>query len=142
MKLGYVHGTGDEFDAYFPHLPKNTDEMRQTSMYSNPIFPISEDNCMHAYSGCPGCAAIIGYGSIMQMEMSGMAICPYCEFRASSLGSVASASSSISNGYEYHYAIVEKAAEDYKEAKAKAAPINAKVKNFAENAFQKIKDLI
>lgn len=142
MQQAYVHDTGDEFDAYFPHLPKNTDEMRQTSMYTAATFPISSDNCMHAYDGCPGCVGIIGYGSIMQMEASGMQMCPYCEFRASSLGSVASASSSISNGYEYHYAIVEKAAADYKEAKAKAAPINAKIKNFAEGVFQKIKDFI
>lgn len=57
----YVIDTGDTFQANFPHLPKNTDEMRQTSMYTNVSFPISDGNCMHAYSGCPGCSGISGY---------------------------------------------------------------------------------
>lgn len=142
MSQGYVYDDGDNFNAYFPHLPKNTDEMRQTSMYTNVAFPISDDNCMHAYSGCPGCTNISSWGTISQMESASLPTCPYCEFRASSLGSVASASSSINNGYEYHYSIVENASKDYQAAREKAAPLNKKVKNFAEGVFGKLKDLI
>ena len=105
--------------------------MKQTTMYTNVSFPISDGNCMHAYSGCPGCNGISGYGTLMMMENSGGFVeCPYCKFRASSLGSVASASTSINNGFEYHYKIVEEAARDYQKAKEEAekaaAEINAK----------------
>lgn len=58
------------------------------------------------------------------------------------MGSVAAASTSIDNGFEYHYAVVEQEAKKYKEAKDKAAPLNAKVKNFANGIFSKLKDLI
>lgn len=141
MNSAYVIESGDYFNAYFPHLPKNTDEMRQTEMYTNVWFPISDDGCMHAYSNCPGCLTLSNWGTIQQMEAWSLPICPYCEFRASSLGSVASASSSINNGYEYHYSIVENAAKEYQAAREAAAPLNQKVKGFAEGIFQKIKDI-
>lgn len=60
MKRGYVIDNGDSFEAYFPHLPKNTEEMKQTSMYTNVTFPVSGGNCMHAYTGCPGCDGVTG----------------------------------------------------------------------------------
>lgn len=142
MKSAYVYDSGDEFSANFPHLPKNTDEMKQTNMYTDVMFPISNGNCMHAYNSCPGCSNICSYGSIAQMETSHYEACPYCKFSASSLGKVAAASSSIDNGYEYHYAIVEKASKDYEEAKKNSAPYNSKVKDFANRIFNKIKNLI
>lgn len=139
----YVIDTGDTFQANFPHLPKNTEEMKQTSMYTNVTFPISGGNCMHAYSDCPGCSGISGYGTLAQMDgMGGFVQCPYCKFSASSLGSVAAASTSISNGYEYHYKIVEEASKEYQKAKEEAEPLNKKVKNFADGIFDKIKKLI
>lgn len=97
---------------------------------------------MHAYSNCPGCASISGYGTLAQMDSSGFEVCPYCKFCSSSLGSVAAASSSISNGFEYHYKIVEEASKDYQKAKEDASPLNKKVKDFAELIFSKLKELI
>lgn len=137
----YVIDTGDTFEANFPHLPKNTEEMKQTEMYTNVNFPIS-NSCMHAYPDCPGCSGISGYGTLVQMESGGYSICPYCKFSASSLGSVAAASTSINNGYEYHYKIVEEASKEYQKAKEEAKPLNDKVKNFAEDIFSKLKELI
>lgn len=141
MQSAYVSENEDFYEANFPHLPRNTEEMKQTSMYSNPIFPIS-GNTMHAYSGCPNCTDISGYGSIEQMENQHMETCDKCKFKASSLGSVASASTSINNGYEYHYAIVEQASKDYQKAKEEAAPLNKKVKDMAGGFLQKLRDLI
>ncbi len=117
--------------------------MKQTSMYTNVTFPISGGNCMHAYADCPGCNGISGYGTLAQMDtMGGFVPCSYCKFSASSLGSVASASTSIDNGYEYHYKIVEEAAKEYQKAKEEAEPLNKKVKNFADGIFAKLKELI
>lgn len=117
--------------------------MKQTTMYTNVVFPISGGNCMHAYADCPGCSGISGYGTLAQMDSFGGFIqCSYCKFTSSSLGSVASASTAIDNGYEYHYKIVEEAAKEYQKAKEEAEPLNKKVKNFADGIFSKFKDLI
>lgn len=142
FKGAYVNDSGDTFFANFPHLPKNTEEMKTTSMYTDPCFPISSGNCMHAYSGCPGCSQISGYGSVSQVDNESFERCPYCDFSSASLGKVAAASSSIDNGYEYHYSIVEKSAYDYQEAKEKSDPLNKKVKDFSQGIFAKLKDCI
>lgn len=142
LSKAYVEDTGDSFKANFPHLPKNTDEMKTTTMYTEVTFPISSGNCMHAYSGCPGCAGISGYGTLLQLDSGGFSTCPYCKFTSSSLGSVAAASTSISNGFEYHYKIVEEASKDYQKAKEDAEPLNKKVKSFAEGIFEQFKNLI
>lgn len=145
MSSAYVYEYEDDFDAYFPHLPKNTDEMRQTTIYTDPCFPVSSNAdglCMHAYSGCPGCGSVSYYGSISNMESGGYKQCEYCKFSASSMGKVASASTAINNGYEYHYSIVENAAREYKAAKDAIKPLNAKVKGFAENFLNILKNLI
>lgn len=40
---GYVHETESSFDAYFPRLPKNTDEMRSTILYTEMVYPKTID---------------------------------------------------------------------------------------------------
>lgn len=138
---GYVNEDGEVFSADIPHLPKNTDEMKQTSMYSDPVFPVS-GNTIHAYSGCPGCGGVSSYGSLSQLDSGAYQVCDKCQFMSSSLGKVAAASSSIDNGFEYHYGIVEKASKDYQKAMEEAAPANAKVKNIATRLLEKIRDAI
>lgn len=40
---GYVHETESSFDAFFPRLPKNTDEMRSTILYTEAVYPKTID---------------------------------------------------------------------------------------------------
>lgn len=142
MAQAYVDDTGDSFKANFPHLPKNTEEMKNTTMYTSVLFPISGGNCMHAYSECPGCGGMSGYGTLAQLDSGSFTTCSYCKFSSSSLGSVAAASTSIDNGFEYHYKIVEEASKDYQKAMEESAPLKKKIKNFADGIFTKFKDLI
>ena len=120
LSKGYVRESDDSFDAYFPALPKNTQEMRKTSLYTEAVFPLGEDGSggvgLHAWEGCP-LAGGGGFGSVAQMESGNYATCPSCKFTAASLGKVAAASSSIPNGFEYHYAAVAEAADEYAEAR-------------------------
>ncbi len=120
LSRGYVRESDDSFDAYFPDLPKNTQEMRRTSLYTEAIFPLGGDGSggvsLHAWEGCP-LAEGAGFGSIEQMESGNYATCPSCKFTAASLGKVAAASSSIPNGFEYHYVAVAEAADEYVEAR-------------------------
>lgn len=140
VNKGYVVETEDDFDAYFPRLPKNTEEMKQTSLYSEAVYPVSaqeEKQTMHAYGQCPGITgSIVGYGSAQQCDAAKMTLCGHCEFSVANLGKVAAASTSIENGFEYHYNKVADAAELYKQAKKEYQPIAEEVKGIAEGLFE------
>ncbi len=120
MESAYVHEDAEGFDAYFPHLPKNTAEMRKTTLYTSNAFPITAGGdsarMMHACETCPRAVGIVGWGSLALMESEGMDVCPDCSFTAASMGKVASASTSIANGFEYHYEVVASEAERYRKA--------------------------
>lgn len=143
LAQGYVHEDMDSFDAYFPRLPKNTEEMRQTTLYTNACYPVTEQDgtfVLHAWSGCPQAGECVGFGSLQEAESQGFGTCPTCEFSASSLGKVAAASSSIENGFEYHYDAVAQAAEDYQKARNEAAPHLQEAKRIAGNLLDVLKD--
>lgn len=147
LSFGYVYDDGSTFDAHFPRLPRNTDDMRATTLYTNPAYPVSTDDeergpVMHAWSGCPEATGELSWGSIARMEAEGMATCPACGFTAASLGKVAAASSSIDNGFEYHYAVVADAAEEYERARAELAPETQAVKDKAGGLLDWCADLI
>lgn len=142
---GYVHETDNSFEASFPTLPKNTDEMRLTSLYSDAIYPKTQNEqglfSLHAWEGCPGCSnqTRVGSGSIQEMDGSGAyATCPHCKFSASSMGKVAAASSNIENGFEYHYNEVAHAAEEYEKARLELDPLSKSIKDTAQGLFDTI----
>lgn len=141
---GYVYDNGVEFDAYFPDLPASTDEMRSTALYTEQIYPVTQvgnDLVMHAWEGCPAAAGIVGEGSIQDMEEEGYATCTACGFKASSLGTVAAASSSIDNGFEYHYAAVAREAEAYEDAREQLAEASETARTDSASLFEKLKEI-
>ena len=147
---GFVFENGDSFNAHFPHLPKNTNEMRETSLYTAEVYPITEEDVdgeakpvMHAWSGCPGATgAITSLGSISYMESANLETCPECEFTAASMGKVAAASSSIENGFEYHYEAVAREAERYQKALERAEPAKNEVKSSVSELFDKLAEAL
>lgn len=148
VNRGYVHETEDSFDALFPKLPRNTAEMKGTTLYTDVAYPVtvtsSGKRCMHAWSGCPQIAreSSAGMGSIKQMVDGGYAKCETCRFTASSMGNVANASTVIENGFEYHYAAVAEAAEEYEKARAEADALARAVKEKAGGLLDKISDAL
>ena len=58
------------------------------------------------------------------------------------MGKVAAASSSIDNGFEYHYEAVAKAAGEYEEARAELDPLADEVKRRAGGLFDEVKDAL
>ena len=134
LDSAYVHEQDGSFEAHFPRLPRNTDEMRATALYTEAAYPVSVEegrSVMHAWSGCPGISGSVSYGSIQQMEQGEYPVCSQCGFSAASMGKVAAASSSIENGFEYHYAAVVDAAERYQQAMEELAPVAQQVKDEA-----------
>ncbi len=143
---GYVHESVDSFDARFPHLPKNTDEMRGTALYTEAVYPTTVDGSgslvVHAWHGCPEAGGAAGAASIAEMEAGGSVPCPACGFTAASMGKVAAASTSIQNGFEYHYEAVAQAADEYQEARAKLDPLAAEVKGKAGGLLERCRDVL
>lgn len=144
LDRGYVHETQNSFDAYFPLLPKNTSEMRQTSLYTDPLYPrgLAEGKYMaHVWSGCSQYQKQTPSGlvSLGEMESGGYSTCPVCELSASSLGKIAAATSSVESGFEYHYRIVAQAAEEYEKAFKELSPLTDGVKRLTNGLFEKLK---
>lgn len=144
IEKGYVRESEDTFEARFPLLPKNTEEMRATRLYTEAVYPMTLDGegaaVMHAWPGCPGASGggSAGTGSIAQMEEGSLATCSTCGFTAASLGKVASASTSIDNGFEYHYNIVAEAADAYQKAREKARPSVEEAKTLTRDLLDEV----
>lgn len=158
VESGYVRETDDGFDAYFPRLPRNTEQMRQTDLYTEAVYPVSTvaaegdqgdgsegggtgKAAMHAWDGCPGASGATARGSIAQMEAGDFATCPLCEFKASSLGKVAAASAAIDNGFEFHYEAVADEAALYQEARERAQGPKDKVKGAVQGFLERLASL-
>ena len=152
---GYVYESDGSFSAYFPHLPQNTSEMRMTALYTDVVFPVTTEviegdddeedevvKTMHAWPGCPEAAATLELGSIEQMEEGGYETCPVCGFTASSMGNVAAASTSIPNGFEYHYDAVAREAAVYQEARHRADEPKDQVKDKVESLLDQLSKAI
>ncbi len=136
---GYVRETESSFDAHFPSLPRNTAQMRATSLFTEVVYPVTEADgvrTMHAWSGCPNAAGAVGTGSIADLESGGYETCELCRFTASSMGKVAAASTSIENGFEHHYAKVAQAAEAYERARDVCDPLKQQVQETAESLLE------
>ena len=146
LQGAFVNESADSFEAYFPHVPSNTSEMRFTSLYTDPIYPVtkSEDGklTMHAWPGCPEAAASLQLGSIQDMEAGDYETCPVCHFTAASMGRVAAASTAIDNGFEYHYEAVADEAAVYQEARHRADGPKSEVKNRVGGLFDKLAEAL
>ncbi len=133
LEDAYVKDDEQGFSARLPHLFRNTDEMRATPLYTEAIYPVTMldgKQTMHAWGGCPRAAAAARQGSVAELESNRGSFdrCPECEFVPSSVGAVASASTSIANGFENHYEAMRQACEDYQEARGIADPLAQEVK--------------
>lgn len=119
---GYVDHTasGSEMPRLV-YLARNTQQIRETYLYTEAIYPVSQnddDLFLHAYQGCPTCTSGIpkGIASVSSIDAGTLKRCPDCQFSARTLGRVPSASTSIRNGFEYHYKTLVDAANDYANA--------------------------
>lgn len=141
LREAFVHETADSFSASFPRFPRNIEQMRATRMYTEPIYPVTVEGdlpVMHAWEGCPEAGLVDYYSSAKAWEEGSFETCPACKFTASALGSVASASTSIDNGFEYHYDAVAQAAADYQKARADAEPLSRAAKGKAQNLLDEV----
>ena len=146
LDSAFVWDTPDSFEANFPHVPGNTNEMRRTSLYTDRVYPVTKAKSgkfvMHAWHGCPEAAGSIALGSIEDMENGDYETCPTCGFTATSMGQVAQASSSINNGFEYHYEAVADEARAYQQARRKADSPKQEVEDSVGGLLDKLREVL
>ena len=127
-------------------LAHNTTQIRETELYTESVYPVSSDEdgtlTLHGYTGCPvykGQQAA-GTAAVSAIDAGTVQACSTCKFRASSLGKVAQASASISNGFEYYYLQVVAAAEDYNAAAEQLEESSAQLQVQSDSIAQLIED--
>ena len=146
LQSAYVYETSDSFEANIPHVPRNTSQMRATSLYTDEVYPVTtgsaEKLVMHAWPGCPEAGGALYNGSIQDLDEGDYETCPTCGFTVSSMGKVAAASSSIENGFEYHYEAVADEAAAYQEARNLVDARKSEVKDRVGGLFEKLVDVL
>ena len=95
-------------NPHFVELARNVADIKSTSLYTESVYPLSSDGSsytIHAYTGCPVyCSQTsAGTGAVSAIDSGSAKECEQCKFSVTTLGRVPSASTSISNGFEYHY---------------------------------------
>lgn len=145
---GYANENGDAVSLYFPKLFRNTNEFKQTSLYTERVYPISpataEGGCavIHAYSGCPAINSVVGHGSVQELDAGTYTGCEICNFCVESMGNIASASTNVSTGFEYHYEKIRQASLDYQQAMDELSPLKEEVKGKVNPLLDKLSDLL
>lgn len=128
-------------------LPKNTETMKSSYIYSESKWPISVEGdykTLHFSQTCPGFTGnFIGNGSLAGLDSGAYVICNQCNFSIKSIGKVPQASTAISNGFEYHYKKYREAAYAYADAYNKYLEKEKAAKEASEqgsDAFEKALD--
>lgn len=137
VNRAYVTEGGDEVTSYIPLLPRNTDEVRATELYSDTAWPTSAiDGKMYLHYGtsCPNYKKGAPGGLASVADYDGQDRCDRCHFGVSSLGAVAAPSTSIENGFEYHFDRFKDALEDYVECRNKELELMRQTEDEADRA--------
>lgn len=122
VSKGYVErSTSGAEIPHLVHLARNTEQIRNTFLFTEAIYPVSkngEASYLHAYSGCPGYASgnPAGKASVSSIDSGANQRCPNCNYYAVTLGSVPIASTATSLGFEHYYRALVDAANDYASA--------------------------
>ena len=137
VNRAYVTEGGDEVTSYIPLLPRNTDEVRATELYSDTAWPTSAiDGKMYLHYGtsCPNYKKGSPGGLASVADYDGRDRCNRCHFGVSSLGAVAAPSTSIENGFEYHFDKFKDALEDYVKCRNKELELERQTEDEADRA--------
>lgn len=140
--LGEVRaGSYEEHDdgtvsSSLPSLPRNSDELRRTSLYTQPTWPCTVEGgtrTLHCDSSCPGAQGPgSGTASLADVESGAVATCGECRMDVGDMGRVAAASTSIENGFEHHWRVIEEASREYEAARNEQRAAERELRELAE----------
>lgn len=137
VNRAYITEDGDRVTSYIPLLPRNTDEVRATELYTDAAWPTSTNDgktYLHYGTSCPNYKKGAPGGLASVADYDGQDRCDRCHFGVSSLGAVAAPSTSIENGFEYHFDRFKDALEDYVECRNKELELMRQTEDEADRA--------
>lgn len=137
VNRAYITEDGDRTTSYIPLLPRNTDEVRATELYTDAAWPTSTNDgktYLHYGTSCPNYKKGTPGGLASVAACDGQDKCNRCHFGVSSLGAVAAPSTSIENGFEYHFDEFKGALEDYVECRNKELELMRQTEDEADRA--------
>lgn len=137
VNRAYITEDGDRATSYIPLLPRNTDEVRATELYTDAAWPTSTNDgktYLHYGTSCPNYKKGTPGGLASVAAYDGQDKCNRCHFGVSSLGAVAAPSTSIENGFEYHFDEFKGALEDYVECRNKELELMRQTEDEADRA--------
>lgn len=137
VNRAYITEDGDRATSYIPLLPRNTDEVRATELYTDAAWPTSTNDgktYLHYGTSCPNYKKGTPGGLASVAAYDGQDRCNRCHFGVSSLGAVAAPSTSIENGFEYHFDRFKDALEKYVECRNKELELMRQTEDEADRA--------
>lgn len=137
VNRAYITEDGDRATSYIPLLPRNTDEVRATELYTDAAWPTSTNDgktYLHYGTSCPNYKKGTPGGLASVAAYDGQDKCNRCHFGVSLLGAVAAPSTSIENGFEYHFDRFKDALEDYVECRNKELELMRQTEDEADRA--------
>lgn len=137
VNRAYITEDGDRATSYIPLLPRNTDEVRATELYTDAAWPTSTNDgktYLHFGTSCPNYKKGTPGGLASVAAYDGQDKCNRCHFGVSSLGAVAAPSTSIENGFEYHFDRFKDALEGYVECRNKELELMRQTEDEADRA--------
>ncbi len=119
-----------------PALPRNVEQTRATELYVQASWPCTlEDGTrtLHSSTSCPAATGpAAGLASLAELDAGALADCDTCRMDVVELGRVAAASTSIENGFEYHWRVIVEASEQYEQARNEQAQAEKRGRELAE----------
>lgn len=137
VNRAYITEDGDRTTSYIPLLPRNTDEVRATELYTDAAWPTSTNDgktYLHYGTSCPNYKKGTPGGLASVAAYDGQDKCNRCHFGVSSLGAVAAPSTSIENGFEYHFDRFKDALKKYVECRNKELELMRQTEDEADRA--------
>lgn len=137
VNRAYITEDGDRTTSYIPLLPRNTDEVRATELYTDAAWPTSTNDgktSLHYGTSCPNYKKGTPGGLASVAAYDGQDKCNRCHFGVSSLGAVAAPSTSIENGFEYHFDRFKDALKKYVECRNKELELMRQTEDEADRA--------
>lgn len=133
----HITESGDRVSSYIPLLPRNSDEVRATELYTDAVWPtsVNDDKAyLHYGTTCPNYKKGTPSGFASVADYDGQDKCSKCHFGVLSLGAVAAPSTSIENGFEYHFDEFKKALEEYVKCRNKELELMRQTEDEADRA--------
>lgn len=133
----HITENGGRVSSYIPLLPRNSDEVRATELYTDAVWPtsVNDDKAyLHYGTTCPNYKKGTPSGFASVADYDGQDKCSKCHFGVLSLGAVAAPSTSIENGFEYHFDKFKDALEDYVDCRNKELELERQTEDEADRA--------